>query len=92
MAAQIRFFDSRVMFIYLEEKAPKKFIQKIVEIWSKSFQSFGVPMAFGCPKTHSENKVVSVINNIGTHDVHTHSFEVFYKQEVTERFTRSAAP
>jgi hypothetical protein len=28
MAAQIRFFDSPVMFIYLEEKAPKK-IKKV---------------------------------------------------------------
>jgi len=31
MAAQIRFFDSRVMFIYLIEKAPKKIIQKTLK-------------------------------------------------------------
>jgi hypothetical protein len=31
MAAQIRFFDSPVMFIYLEEKAPKKIIQKTLK-------------------------------------------------------------
>jgi hypothetical protein len=31
MAAQIQFFDSRVMFIYLIEKAPKKIIQKTLK-------------------------------------------------------------
>jgi hypothetical protein len=75
MAAQIRFLDLPVMFIYLNQRKPFRNLARFHWFLAKSVQGFGFQMTLGCSNQNSENKVVSVINNRGTNDVHTRSFE-----------------